>query len=214
MARYALWAVPWPLVAVCCVVVPCLMAVTAAWPDVVWPLQGTAVGLLAAAAAWSMDERAAAVVDAMPRGLAWRTAARSAAVVPLSVVWTVSVVVAGDRLPDHTSLFVVQGLAALVAGVAVATARRAAGVATPGLVLAPAVLAAVAMLALVRPMPERIPLFPLWEDQEAWARSAAIWWTALAASALLLAAALTGDGRRLPARLRQRPAAVSIRARS
>ncbi|WP_217922388.1 hypothetical protein [Miltoncostaea oceani] len=201
MPRYVLRAVPWRLVAACGLVIPCLMALTAAWPDVVWPLQGTAVGLLAAAAAWSMDEPAAAVVDSLPRGLAWRTAARSAAVVPLAVVWTASVVVAGDRLPDHAALFVLQGLAAILAGVAVATTRRAAGVATPGLVLAPAVLAVVAMLALVRPMPDRLPFFPLWEGEEAWARSATIWWSILAAAAVVLVASLARDGRRRPSRV-------------
>lgn len=69
MIRHAARAVPWGLVAVACVLVPVLMAITSAWPEVMWPLQGTAIGLLAAVAAWSMDERAAAVVDTLPRPL-------------------------------------------------------------------------------------------------------------------------------------------------
>jgi hypothetical protein len=191
MLRHAARAVPWSLVAAACAVVPVLLAMAAAWPDDVWPLQGIAVGLTAGVGAWCMDERAAAVVDTLPRPLWWRTVARSAALVPLAAVWTASVVAAGDRLPDHQRLFVLQGIAALVAGVAVATARRARGVAMPGLAVAPALVAAVGVVALVRPAADHVPLFPIW-PWEAWGRSAVIWWAVLVAAAAALAVALAG----------------------
>ncbi len=50
--------------------------------------------------------------------------------------------------------------------------------ATPGLALSPALIATIGALALVRPVPERLPLFPIWPG-EAWALSAAIWWGVL-----------------------------------
>lgn len=191
MIRHAARGVPWPLVAAGCALVPVLMALTAAWPRTMWPLQGTAVGLLAAVAAWSMDERAAVVVDALPRPLWWRTGARSSAGLALAGVWIACVAVAADRLPDHAGLFVLQGLAAIAAGAAVATSRRARGEPTPGRVIAPAAVAIVAALALVRPAPDLLPLFPIWPG-ERWGLSAAIWWSVLGCAAILMAAALTG----------------------
>jgi hypothetical protein len=187
--RYAARAVPWPLVLTTCAVVAALMALVAAWPEVVWPLQGAAVGLLAGAAAWSMDETAAAVVDTLPRPLWWRTAARTAAVVPLALVWSGCVLIAGDRLPPHSDLFLLQGFAAVIVAVAFVTWRRAHGEAAPGDRVAPAAIAAAVALALIRPFPDRVPLFPVWAYEE-WGLSLAIWSALAAASAVLLAISL------------------------
>ena len=166
------------------------MALVAAWPEVVWPLQGAAVGLLAGAAAWSMDETAAAVVDTLPRPLWWRTAARAAAVVPLALVWTGCVLVAGDRLPPHSELFLLQGFAAVLCAVAFVTWRRAHGEAAPGARVAAGAIAVATALALLRPLPEHLPLFPVWAYEE-WDLSLAIWSALAAASAVLLALALS-----------------------
>ena len=190
MIRYAARAVPWTLVATSCVLVVALMALVAAWPDVVWPLQGAAVGLLAGAAAWSMDEVAAAVVDTLPRALWWRTAARAAAVVPLALVWTGCVLVAGDRLPPHGELFLLQGFAAVLCSVAFVTWRRAHGEAAPGARVASGAIAVATALALIRPLPERLPLFPAWAYEQ-WELSLALWSALAAASAVLLALALS-----------------------
>lgn len=195
MIRHAARAVPWWTVALACAAVPALVAMVALDPDRMWPLQGVAVGVLAAAAAWSMDERAAAVVDTLPRSLGWRTAARTLAVVPLAVVWVVSLGLAAAWLPDHAGLFVRQGAAALVVGVAVATWLRARGSATPGATAGPGALAAVAVVALTRPADAHVPLFPAWEADD-WARSGAIWWGLLAAGAALLAWSLRPGIRR------------------
>ena len=81
--RYAGRAVPWTRVAVAATLIVVLMDVVRRWPWNMWLLEGTAVGLLAAAAGWCFDEPAAAVVDPAPRGLAWRTAARVAGVLVL-----------------------------------------------------------------------------------------------------------------------------------
>ena len=166
------------------------MAMVAAWPEVVWPLEGAAVGLLAGAAAWSMDETAAAVVDALPRPLWWRTAARAAAVVPLALVWTGSVLIAGDRLPPHGELFLLQGFTAVLAAVAFVTWRRAQGEAVPGARVGSAAIAVAVALALIRPFPDRAPMFPVWAYEE-WDLSLAIWGALAAAAAVLLALALS-----------------------
>jgi len=187
--RYAARAVPWPLVAAVCALAPVLMAIVAAWPESMWPLQGATIGLLAAAAAWSMDESAAAVVDSLPRSLRWRTAARATAVVPLALTWAGCILVAGDRLPPHAGVFLLQGAAALLFAVAVATWRRAGGSATPGMRLGSATVGIAAVVALVRPLPDALPLFPIW-DFEAWTRSLVLWSGLAAGSAVLLAAAL------------------------
>ena len=192
MIRHAARAVPWGTVVAACAIVPGLMAITAAWPETMWPLQGVSVGLLAAAAAWSMDERAAAVVDTLPRSLTWRTAARASCAVPLAAVWVACLLVAGARLPDQLGVLLQQGAGALLLGIAVTTWRRARGAATPAFTTAPGILAVVAMLALVRPFPNVLALFPLWDPDE-WALSAAIWWALLAAGAVLLAWSLRGS---------------------
>src|ERR1700712_2266593 len=90
-----------------------------AW--VLWPLEGTAVGLLAGATAWCFDEVAAAVADAAPRGPAWRAPARAPAVALLLAAWTAPVLHAGDRaLFGHRDAVLVQGLAAMAGGAALA----------------------------------------------------------------------------------------------
>lgn len=190
MIRYAARAVPWALVLATCIVVAALMALVAAWPEVVWPLEGAAVGLLAGAAAWSMDETAAAVVDTLPRPLWWRTAARAVVVVPLALVWIACVLVAGDRLPPHSDLFLLQGFAGVIVAVAFVTWRRAQGEAAPGDRVASAAVAVAVAFALLRPLPEHLPLFPVWAYEQ-WELSLAIWSALAAAAAVLLALALS-----------------------
>jgi hypothetical protein len=185
--RYAARAVPWPLIAASCGLVVALMTMVAAWPSVMWPLQGTAIGLLAGAAAWSMDERAAAVVDALPRPLRWRTASRSLAVIPLALTWSACVLLPARRLPPHTGLFLVQGLAALLFAVALVTMRRAHGSAEPGSRFATIAIPVTALFALARPIPQHLPIFPIWPS-ERWDNSLALWSTLALASALVLLA--------------------------
>lgn len=193
MIRYAARAVPWTLVLAGCALTPALMTIVAAWPETMWPLQGTAIGLLAGVAAWSMDETAAAVVDTLPRPLPWRTVARATAIVPLALTWGGCVLIPRDRLPPHTELFLLQGLAALLFAVAFATWRRARGNAVPGTRFASFVIPVAAMLALVRPLPDRVPLFPVWTNEH-WTLSLAIWTTLAVGSAALLAMTLWEAG--------------------
>ena len=83
-------------------------------------------------AAFAYDEPAAAVVDTLPRGLAWRTAARSLGVLLLLACW-----VRGRRLDPRSAYFghavavPWQGVAATVMVVAPVTHLRRRGLASP-----------------------------------------------------------------------------------
>jgi hypothetical protein len=171
---YARRAVPWGLVFGGCVVVASLIAIVAIRPSGAWPLEGTAIGVLAAAAAWSMDETAAAVVDTLPRSLRWRTAARSLAGLPLAGAWVACVLIARDALPPHGGLFVLQGLAAVLAGIAFATRRRALGSACPGTRLASVTIALAGGIAVAPHALQKVPIFPIWTSDR-WSLSLALW---------------------------------------
>jgi hypothetical protein len=195
MIRYAARAVPWSVVLAACVATPILLAIVATWMRLTWPLQGIAIGLLAATAAWCMDEAAASVVDTLPRSLRWRTAARALALAPLLATWTACILVAGDRLPPHQHLFLLQGAAALAAATAFATWRRARGRATPGLAMGAAILPCATALALLRPFDETLPVFPVWPGED-WTRSTLLWGALATSAVVLLASTLRGRGGR------------------
>lgn len=177
MIRYAAAAVPWARVASAAVLVALLMELVRWNPWVLWPLQGTAVGLLVGASAWCFDEPAAAVVDVTPRSLAWRTAARAPAAIGLTLMWCAVVWHAGDRALFGQSLnILVQGLVAVAVGAGYAGLRRAWGEPTPGLILATAVVPLTTAWALVRPLDNRLSVFPYGTSSaNAWATSTAGW---------------------------------------
>ena len=146
-------------------------------PWVLWPLEGTAVGLLAGAAAWCFDESAAVVVDVAPRGLAWRTAARTPVVLGLAAVWCGVVWHAGDdALFGRSADVLVQGLVALALGTAYAGWQRAWGEPMPGLLMAATVVPVTSAWALVRPFDASLPVFPYGTSSAGdWAASTAGW---------------------------------------
>ncbi len=194
MVRYAARAVPWVRVSLAAVLVVLLMELVRWNPWVLWPLEGTAVGLIAGAAAWCFDESAAVVVDVAPRSLAWRTAARTPAVLVLAVVWCGVVAHAGDdALFGRSAGVLVEGLAALAVGSAYASWRRAWGESTPGLVLATAVVPLTSAWALVRPLESRLPVFPYGTSSAGdWATST-VGWVILGSLALVFLAAALSD---------------------
>jgi hypothetical protein len=161
-------------------------------PWVLWPLEGTAVGLLAGAAAWCFDESAAVVVDVAPRGLAWRTAARTPAVLVLTAVWCGVVAHAGDSaLFGRSAEILIEGLVALAVGSAYASCRRAWGEPVPGLLLAAAVVPVTSAWALVRPFEATLPVFPYGTSSaNDWTASTVGWLALGALSLVLLTAAL------------------------
>ncbi len=176
MIRHAARALPWPLLGFTAVVLLTLLRVVEQWPYTMWPLEGVAVGLVAGVAAWAYDEPAAAVVDTLPRGLAWRTVARSLGVVLLLVWWLLAVAFTRAAYFGHAVDVAWQGLAATCIVVAAATAQRRRGRGTPANGVATAMVGAAAYLALARPFGNRLPLFPYtgvgpWDDSRHCGRS-------------------------------------------
>jgi hypothetical protein len=197
MIRHATRAVPWSLVGATALLVWGLMALVRLDPWTLWPLQGTAVGLLAGAVGWCLDEPAAAVVDPAPRGLAWRTLARAVGIGVLLGAWSTGVWWARSGLFGHGWAVFGQGLAATAIGAAWVTWRRANGEACPGQRWAIAVVPAVTAWALVRPLQRQLPVFPYTFGGEYgdWASSAAGWTMVGLFAALLLGLVLTREGR-------------------
>jgi hypothetical protein len=192
MVFYAARAVPWVRVALAAVLVVLLMELVRWRPWVLWPLEGTTVGLLAGASAWCFDESAAVVVDVAPRSLAWRTSARTPAVLALTLVWCAVVWHAGDGALFGRSVNVlVQGLVAIAVGAGYAGWRRAWGEPMPGLVLATVVVPLTTAWALVRPLGTRLPVFPYGTSSASdWATSRAGWVVLGTLALVVLAAAL------------------------
>jgi hypothetical protein len=201
MIRHAVKAVPWVRVGIACGLVAVLMELVRWNPWVLWPLEGTAVGLLAGATAWCFDEPAAAVVDTLPRGPAWRAVARAPALALLLAGWLVVPLQAGPRgFFGHGAALLLQGCAAMAAGAAIATWARGRGEATPGLRVAAVVVPVSTAWALVRPLHQQLPIFPYGTSSEtAWEASTAGWALLGAVSALCMVLSLTElAGRRSP----------------
>lgn len=190
-AAYAARAVPWVAVLVGSVVVAGLLVLVTVAPAALWPLQGTAAGVVVAVAALAMDEPAAGVADVAPRTLAWRTAVRAAAVVPVLLVsWCAPVLVRAERFP-HVPVLLLEGLGAAAAGAGLAVAARRGGVPEPGARVAAAAVPLAAALALVRPGAQHVPVFPVW-PADRWGVATGLWWTLTVAGAatVVLACAL------------------------
>jgi hypothetical protein len=192
MLRHAAHAVPWPRVCLAAALIVVLMELVRWSPWVLWPLEGIAVGLLVGAAAWCFDEPAAAVVDTLPRGPGWRAAARTPAVVALLGAWTATVFHAGNGpLFGHRNAVLLQGIAAVAAGAALATRARGRGAATPGLRIAVVVVPVTTAVALIRPLARAVPVFPFSTSSlSAWEASTSGWFLVLASAVAVVAGAL------------------------
>lgn len=177
MLRHLARSVPWPLLAISAVLTGTLLRVVQEWPYQVWPLQGIAVGLLAAAAVGAFDEPAAAIVDTLPRPLAWRTAARAIAVVGLLALWLGAVWWTRTAYFGHAGAVAIQGVAAVAAATWTATWLRRRGAAAPAGVLGAAIIGGTIFVALVRPLEQHLPIFP-YTAADAWGPSSWGWATA------------------------------------
>jgi hypothetical protein len=189
MFAYGLRGTPWSFVATAAVVVLALMDVVRRWPGQTWPLQGIAVGLVACAVAWCLDEPLAEVVDSAPRGLAWRTASRAPAIVGVLAGWLLATWWARDGLFGHARDVALQGVGAAAIAAAVVGWRRAWGEPSPGQRFGIAVVPAVTAWVLVRPLDNRVPLFPFTELGD-WAASRTLWFAVLIAGVGLAVLAL------------------------
>lgn len=195
MVRVAVRSLPWGRLAAAAVLLGILMEAVRRWPWDLWPLEGIAVGLLAAAVSWSLDEPAGAVVDALPRPLWWRTAARAAGIMGLLGVWSVAVWWSRDSLFGHHWDVWAQGLTGALVGAAWVTWRRSTGVRTPGIAFAATIVPVAALWALVRPFAHTAPVFPYADKGYGdWTTSRA-GWTAGAALAVVCLALVLSDAR-------------------
>jgi hypothetical protein len=179
MLEHARRALPWPLLAGLSLVILLMLALLGRWPGPMWSLGGIAAGVLAAGAAWCVDEPVPEICDTVARPLGWRLAARGAGVGLLCAVWLAgTVLLTGDLLGRRADL-IAQGFAAVLAVGGVAAWLRGHGYASPGRALAPYVVMIGAGLALARPYPRLLPIFPSLADESL--VGSRLLWTALAA---------------------------------
>ncbi|MEI8408867.1 MULTISPECIES: hypothetical protein [unclassified Kribbella] len=174
MIRYAARAVPWGLLGTGAALTIGLLLLVERWPYTLWPLQGTAVGLLAATVVWCYPEPAAAVVDTLPRGLWWRTTARSAGAVALVVVWVVAVRETRPGYFGHAADVAWQGIALVVATAGFLTWQRSRGSEGPARAVSAGIVGIATFVALARPFADVVPVFPYTADDD-WSTSRALW---------------------------------------
>lgn len=191
MIAHARRAVPWSLVWVTAGLVAVMMTIVAHWTWTAWPLQGISVGLLAATAAHCLDEPTPELTDTTPRPLCWRVGAQALGVAVLTGAWTVAVLALGGDLFDHRADVLGQGYAATSAAVGAAAILRSRGVPAPGRGIAAWIIPAAMLLALGRPLPRALPVFP-YTAQGPWQDSQLLWSAAAILGLLALAAGL-GD---------------------
>jgi hypothetical protein len=149
---------------------------------------------LAAAAAFVLDEPAAAAVDAVPASRRRRTTARvGAALIPFAV-WTAGVA-ALERRSAVTPAWalLLEGAGVLAVAVAAAAVVRRAGRSEPGEAVAAALGAGLLAAVLFQPPPRSVPAFPV---TDGWAASTVLWAVALTTAAVVVAAASADPYRR------------------
>jgi hypothetical protein len=174
MIRYAARAVPWGLLGAGAGLTIGLLLLVERWPYTLWPLQGTAVGLLAATVVWCYQEPAAAVVDTLPRGLWWRTAARSAGAVAVVALWLVAVHRTRPGYFGHAEDVAWQGIALVAASAGFLTWRRSRGSDGPARAVSAGVVGITVFIALARPFDDDVPVFPYTAGDD-WATSRVLW---------------------------------------
>jgi hypothetical protein len=140
-----------------------MLAVNAAWPGS--PIASLflllALVFLAGSAASVLDEDTAAVADATPRTLRWRTAARLPALSVPSAVWCGGVALQPLRSPGSTSFALLfTGLAILVVAVTTAAVVRRIGHETPSTLAAPLIGISVLGLGLFHPLSRWVSIVP------------------------------------------------------
>jgi hypothetical protein len=166
---------------------------------------------LAAAAAFVLDEPAAAAVDAAPRTRGRRTADRAVAAAMPLLVWISGVVALEARAPvTPAGGLLVEGAGVLAVTVALAAVLRRAGQDEPGEVAASVVGGAVLALQVFDlPSWWPIPLFPV---EAGWPASTALWSGLIVAAAAVVVVA-SADPYRWPTRRAvARPVSVSGRS--
>lgn len=174
MIRYAARAVPWGILGIGAGLTIGLLLLVERWPYELWPLQGAAVGLLAATVVWCYPEPAAAVVDTLPRGLRWRTTARSGGALAMVLLWLVAVHETRPGYFGHAEDVAWQGIALVVAAGAFLTWQRSRGSAGPAGAVSAGIVGVALFVSLARPFADAVPVFPYTPNDD-WATSRALW---------------------------------------
>jgi 4-amino-4-deoxy-L-arabinose transferase-like glycosyltransferase len=174
MIRYAARAVPWGLLGSGAALVIGLLLLVERWPYTLWPLQGAAVGLLAATVVWCYPEPAAAVVDTLPRGLRWRTTARSAAAIAVLALWLAAVHETRPGYFGHAVDVAWQGIALAFAAGGFLTWQRSRGSDGPARAVSAGIVGVTLFVALARPYSDVVPVFPYLADDD-WVTSRVLW---------------------------------------
>lgn len=149
------------------------------------PLTYLRLALLAlvAAAAFILDEPAAAAVQATPTTLIRRTAVRTTALGAPVSVWVLGLLGIEQRAASTPTLaLLLEGAGAMAVAVALAACLRLAGDNEPGDIIASVCGAAILAILLLNPLPRSLPLFPI---AEGWATSSALWASLILASTLV-----------------------------
>ena len=120
-----------------------------------------ALAFLAGSAGSVLDEHAAAIVDATPRTLRWRTTVRLVALVVPSAVWCGGVALRTLRSADPAPLALLPaGLVVLVVAVTAAAVLRRLGHTTPSELAAPLTGVLVLGLGLFHPLSRWVSVVP------------------------------------------------------
>jgi hypothetical protein len=183
MTSYAARAVPWGILGAGAAVLTGLLVLVERSPYILWPLQGTAVGLLAGTVVWCYHEPAASLVDTLPRGLWWRTAIRSTGPLALLAVWFVALRSTHSAYFGHTPDIAWQGVAATICATGFMTWARSRGSTGPARAASAAIVGVAVVVSLARPGEHHVPIFPFTSTDD-WQTSRLLW--AIAAAAFLL----------------------------
>jgi hypothetical protein len=188
--------VSWPAVLGGSVIGAGILAVCVAFATDGPPLLYVRLALvaLAAAAAFVLDEPAAAAVDAVPVTRRGRTAIRATAVGLPFAVWAAGVL-ALERRNSVTALgaLLVEGAGGLAVAVALSAILRLTGRAEPGEIVASVLGASMLAVLIFNPSPASVPLFPVGDG---WAASTALWGSFAVAGVMLVVAASRDPYRR------------------
>ncbi len=160
------------------------------WPQQLWQLTGVAAALAGATAACLFDEPAAAIVDTLPRPRWWRTAARLLPVAALLVLWVTAASLVDPAGIGRSDVLLLQGVGAVLLGVALSTWLRRSGRPSPGPVVASTLVLVLTYAAAMNPIDAELPLFP-YGPEGAWAASRALWSGLATVAALAVAASCT-----------------------
>ncbi len=192
MLRYSMRILPLPELYAGGLALLALFWLLDRWPQQMWQTAGMAAALAGALAGYLFDEPAASIVDTAPRPRWWRTAARLLPAALLTLLWVAAASLVDPQNIGRSDVLRLQGVGAILLGVAVTTWLRRRGRCSPGLVVASTLLPVLTYAAVMNPIEDVLPLFP-YGPEGAWASSRMLW-IGLASLAGVAAAASCLEG--------------------